>query len=256
MNRNLAKNLEQLGLTEKESLVYLSLLEIGRGSVAGISLKTGIKRPTCYLIIDDLIKKNLVSKALVGKKALYSPEHPTKIVKDIENNLILAKNIISGLQEVMTKPSDRPALRMLHGLKGIQSFYNEMLEDKNNIYYIASIKDVVESVGKDFLDEWIKKRIATGIKTFSIRTKATDIQTELYKADDVNLRNVAYAEESFDPSFMIFIYGKKVAFVGKTAESIGFIVSSVNLSKTMKSMFDVVWSSSTEKEFYNKKPNI
>ncbi len=72
---NLTKNLETTGLTQKESAVYLALLETGQASIAGLAQKTGIKRPTCYLIIDELIKKGLATSVPVGRKTLYVPGH-------------------------------------------------------------------------------------------------------------------------------------------------------------------------------------
>ena len=53
--------LKKLGLTEKEAKLYINALELGSFSVMGIAHKSGIKRPTCYLILDELVKKGLVS---------------------------------------------------------------------------------------------------------------------------------------------------------------------------------------------------
>lgn len=250
MQRNLAKNLEQLGLTPKESLVYLALLENGKSSIAGISLKTGIKRPTCYLTIDELVKRGLVSSMPIGRKTLYSAEHPTQLVKNLENTLGLAKNIVSGLQDIMTKSTDRPMLRIFNGQKGIQQMFEKMLAVGKDFYYIASVEDMVASVGVEFLDDFIKRRIAKGITSNSIRMESTEIIKELYDNSPSNLRHVRYAPESFNTPYTILIFGDFVSFVSRQDASFGFIVESKDLAKTMKSMFDVVWSVSVEKDFY------
>lgn len=57
----IADVLQKIGLQQKESAVYLALLELGTADVSGIAKKAGIKRPTCYLVLDDLKNRGLVS---------------------------------------------------------------------------------------------------------------------------------------------------------------------------------------------------
>lgn len=248
MEINLIKNLETTGLSQKESAVYLALLEIGQASIASLSLKTGIKRPTCYLIIDELVQKGLVTSVPVGRKTLYIAEHPTKLVKRAEQSLSMAKNIVSGLQEIMTKKSDRPKLRVFNGKSGVQSIYEEMLVVGQDLYYIASVKDLVASIGEEFLDDFIKRRINKGMKSFSIRMESTEIVRDNYGDQPENLRTVRYAPETFDTPYSIFIFGDNVAFISREVDSFGFLVESRDLSKTIKSLFDSIWSVSKEKK--------
>lgn len=251
MDNNLTKNLENTGLTQKESAVYLALLEIGQTSIASLSLKTSIKRPTCYLIIDELIKKGLATSVPVGRKTLYVPGHPNKIVERAQESLSSAKNIVSGLQEIMTKRSDRPKLRVFQGKSGIQAIYEEILVVGKDLYYIASVKDLVESAGEEYLDSFIRRRIGKGMKSFSIRMESTEIVRDNYGDQPENLRIVRYAPETFDTPYSIFIFGDNVAFISREADSFGFLVESRDLSKTIKSMFDSIWSISKEKKFEN-----
>ena len=249
MENNLIKNLETTGLSQKESSVYLALLEIGQASIASLSLKTVIKRPTCYLIIDELVQKGLVTSVPVGRKTLYIAEHPTKIVKRAERSLSVAKNIVSGLQEIMTKKSDRPKLRVFNGKSGVQSIYEDILTVGKDLYYIASVKDLVAAVGEEYLDSFISRRISKGMKSFSIRMESTEIVRDNYGDQPENLRTVRYAPESFDTPYSIFIFGDNVAFISREIDSFGFLVESRDLSKTIKSMFDSIWSISKEKKF-------
>ncbi len=62
------EKLKKLGLTEKEAVIYINALSLGTFSVSSIAQKTGIKRPTCYIILDELIKKNLVTRVPRAKK--------------------------------------------------------------------------------------------------------------------------------------------------------------------------------------------
>ena len=46
--------LNKTGLHEKEAKVYLALLELGTADVSDIAAKAGVKRPTSYLVLDEL----------------------------------------------------------------------------------------------------------------------------------------------------------------------------------------------------------
>ena len=72
------KYLEYLGLTEKESSVYFELLKADSLSGIEVSRKTGIKKATVYVVIEDLMKKNLLKEVKVGKRMHYRAESPEK----------------------------------------------------------------------------------------------------------------------------------------------------------------------------------
>ena len=74
MNENISlkKSLGFIGFSEKEVLVYLALLELGKGTVTVISKKAGINRPTGYHVLSSLEAKALV-KASGNKNTLPNP---------------------------------------------------------------------------------------------------------------------------------------------------------------------------------------
>ena len=67
------KELEAIGLTEKESVVYVALLSLGTGTAYRIAEECSVKKPTVYVILEDLRKKGLVLKVPHAKKALFAP---------------------------------------------------------------------------------------------------------------------------------------------------------------------------------------
>ena len=57
----LHKQLQDAGLNETEAKIYLATLELGETNVGRIADKSGIKRTTIYLSLENLIKKGLIS---------------------------------------------------------------------------------------------------------------------------------------------------------------------------------------------------
>ncbi len=248
MDQHLIHSLEKLGLSDKESVIYLAALEMGKFSVLSLARKTNIKRPTCYLILDDLIKKGLISTFPQAKKVLYVAEHPNALLKRSADNFQMTKNLMPELQGLMGLSSEKPELRVYSGQKGIQYIYEQMLDDGKDLYYIASTEELVKSAGAEFLDDWIKRRITKGLKTYRISVRDDEMfEIPLYVGGPENLRTVRYAPSGFTTPYTIYIFGKKVAFISTKKDLFGFIVESADLAQSMKAMFDVVWGISSDK---------
>ncbi len=65
---NLTFTLEKAGLNKRETVLYLALLQMGPSSVLSIAKKADMKRPTAYLVLDDLMQKGLVAEVPKEKK--------------------------------------------------------------------------------------------------------------------------------------------------------------------------------------------
>jgi sugar-specific transcriptional regulator TrmB len=248
MDKYLLKSLEQSGLTDKEAVVYIAALELGRFSVLALSRKTNIKRPTCYVVLDELIKKGLISTFPQAKKVIYVAEHPNTLLKKSADAYQTTKSLMPELQALMNSTSEKPELRVFSGQKGIQHIYELMLDEGHDLHYIASTEELVKSAGAEFLDGWIKRRITKKLKTYRISVREDEMfEVPLYVGSQENLRTVRYAPKGFATPYTIYIFGKKVAFVSTKKDLFGFIVESADLAISMKAMFDVVWSVSSEK---------
>ncbi|MCX6753121.1 MAG: hypothetical protein NTW62_02140 [Candidatus Nomurabacteria bacterium] len=245
MSQELSKTLEKLGLSDKQAKVYVAGLKLGRFSVLALAEKTGIKRPTCYLILDELIKKGLISTYPKEKKVIYVAEHPNNLLKQAADAYATAKELMPELQNLINTNAEKPVLKVYSGQSGIQNIYEDMTDEGKDLFYFGSVKELVESVGQEFLDNWIKKRIAKGMKSKSIRIREKEMDYKLYGNSPENLRTIRYAPEGFTMPYTIYIYSKKVAFVSTKKDLFGFIVESDDLAKSMKALFDVVWNIST-----------
>src|SRR3989344_4169856 len=96
-NLRLIKTLEYIGFSEKEVLVYLALLSLGKGTVTEISRRAGIIRPTGYHILSSLESKELVKVSGKEPKQEYVAESPDAIenllLKKIESDQARVKEI-------------------------------------------------------------------------------------------------------------------------------------------------------------------
>ena len=78
------KFLEDIGLSEKETKVYLDLLRVDNSSVLDLAKQTNILRTTIYPILESLETKGLISRTKIGKKIRFQAEPPERLETYIE----------------------------------------------------------------------------------------------------------------------------------------------------------------------------
>ncbi len=246
----LSKTLKQIGLTEKEATLYMGALTLGRFSIVEIARKTGLKRPTCYVIIEELIAKGLLSAVPGPKKTLYAAEHPDALLRSARHSYHLAEEVMPQLQVLMKSATDKPILKVYVGQAGLQNIFEDILRScpEKKLYYIASIEDMIKAVGENFMKDWVQRRFVKDIRTYSVRMKHKETNVKSFNETGEMLREIYYAPSSFYIPYTVFIYGKRVAFLSTEKELFGFIVESADFAKTMKAFFDVMVSISTKQE--------
>src|SRR5690606_32232995 len=101
------EQLISLGLNEKEAKVYLTLLSMNRATAYYVALKSGLKKPTTYVILEDLIKKGFVLKVPQEKKSLYMAKSPQECIALIQQKINEAKDILPELMAMQKKKQEK-----------------------------------------------------------------------------------------------------------------------------------------------------
>src|SRR6185369_9371062 len=100
---NVYEALQNLGLKDKERDAYLALLELGEGTVAHIATKAGLKRPTAYLVMNELGQRGLVSEFKRGKHTYYAPRNPEGLVQEARSRVAELEEVLPQLQSMFIK---------------------------------------------------------------------------------------------------------------------------------------------------------
>lgn len=103
--------LAQLGLTEQERLVYLTLLEHPYLTMSDIALHTKMHRPQAYKIVASLESDGLVEKSyLDGKRYYYHAASPEKLRQKLKAINTLADTLLPELEMIYSRTSEAPIL--------------------------------------------------------------------------------------------------------------------------------------------------
>ena len=121
--------LEELGLSEAESKVYLALIETGSTLAGAIIKKTGLHRGTTYQILQRLKEKGLVSSVIKGKKQYFEPASPERLMDVLKERQEKLQEIMPILKAKLEASKEKQEVTVYYGIKGIRSVLDKMLEE-------------------------------------------------------------------------------------------------------------------------------
>lgn len=105
IDKNLLKNLETLGLSVKESLVYIDLLKKSRpvGS-SKIVASTGLHGQYVYDALYFLEEKGLTKHSIVNGRKKFEANSPDRITNLIEEKRLIAEKTLEQLKNITIRP--------------------------------------------------------------------------------------------------------------------------------------------------------
>ena len=164
----LETTLMRLGLSDKESKVYLAALQLGAAPVQKIAEKAKINRPTAYVILESLTKKGLATTHEQGKKTLFAAESPERLtllldkmqaeIKEKKAELVEA---MPDLKAIFNFAGNKPRVKFYEGVDGIKALNEEdaQLTTPNSHSYAFNDLDLLFKTFPDRMSSDIKSRV-------------------------------------------------------------------------------------------------
>ncbi len=248
MQERIKKFLQDIGLSEKEAAVYLSLLSVDSASVIELSKSTDINRTTLYPILDDLIAKKLVVEIKHDKKVRFQAEPPERIetyVQNRKNQLEeqekVLEDIIPQMRGFSRQTGEKPIVKIYEGHDGIldaMSDYYEFLGKDQDAYLVYS-RDLIESAfSKKELEQIKQKRLGKNIPASAIYTKSDgDYTTEL------SPNQLRVDAEKYPILADIAVLGDRVRFITLKRNLSAILIKNQDIAETLQSLIKLVLDS-------------
>lgn len=241
----LEKELEEIGLNEKEAKIYLAALELGQSTVQEIAKKAGVNRATAYFVIEGLIKQGLISSYHKNKKQYFISEEPEKLrilLKNEENNLKAKINKYEGmipqLKSLSLASKDKPVVRYYEGVEGLRAMIEEFLSkgDEKILDMIYSV-DLVEKIfSKEEKQDARESRLSRDIKT---RVLYTMEKGELKSTKDG--ARIKLPSDKYPITCDIALYNNKIRIASLGKKISGIMIEDKEIYKTLKTIFQLAW---------------
>lgn len=243
----LHETLAQLGLSGRETDVYLALLKHGPASIRDVAQAAAINRGTTYEVLKGLRDKALVSYFPKGKRRYFCAEPPELLVKLAEDRREQLDAAVRSLQDDIV-----PDLRLLTPESATTNVHH--YEGDDGIEFV--LRDILRTVGEQdekryrvYSSKLIRKYLYRPFPNFTRQRVQRDIYVNVIAigegGEDAPLaeRKWIPAADTDTAASYVAIYPPKCAFISlvKGDYPTAVILNSEAIALAQKISFDTLW---------------
>jgi sugar-specific transcriptional regulator TrmB len=244
MTDNLAVIFRELGLNEKEILIYLSLSKMEMATASMVARSCNLQRSSCYTLIEKLVEKGVLSIIIKNNVQFFLAVEPLVLLEEIQRKQQLLVKQIENLKINLRGKKFNNSLntwtkaRYFCGERGVADILNDVLKERPEILRALLSKDLNDRLAEIY-PCFSKERIARKIAARAIYPM---LETEKFQdfPDKLVGRDSRLLPRQFDLGVDIFIYGEKVAVISIN-EGFALLIESRVISKAMEMFFDAAW---------------
>jgi DNA-binding MarR family transcriptional regulator len=233
--------LRDIGLTEIEAKVYVTLLGLGGAGAGEIIKKTGLHKATVYNVLQQLIEKGVASYILIGKERFFKAEDPSVFLDMLKFKEQKLKAILPELKRKMGAEKQEQEAMIYSGTRGIKTVCEGILQElrPDGAYLDFGVSGLFKSVMGAYWFQWQKKKRLYGIKSKCIFDEAVRENKEL-------LRNYVGAKrfvphEFYSPVDTMIYNDKVVLFIWNAKPPLAVKIRSNDVAQAYKSQFRLLW---------------
>ncbi|PIZ76715.1 hypothetical protein COY05_00475 [Candidatus Peregrinibacteria bacterium CG_4_10_14_0_2_um_filter_38_24] len=239
MEKELIQILTSLGLTDKESKVYLASTEAGTSPVSQIAQKAGINRVTTYDILEKLKQRGVISHFTKKQIKYFTATKPETLLEEFEKRTNSLRIALPKLKK-LTGDVSHPRVRYFEGIEGIKAIYADTLTSKTEILNYSNSLEI-RNAWPNYDIEYVEKRAKKKIFLRGI-CQNDDYGKKVHELDQKYFREMRIINpDQFDFTNEINIYDDKVAIISFKDELIGMIIESQQIANSQRAIFDMCW---------------
>ncbi len=236
--------LTKLGFSDKDALVYTTLLRLGSSSVRKLAEATNLNRGSVYETLKWLQERELVNLYDKDGKQHFvaeDPEHLLTLVKNQKNELeevaLNLNSFIPELKALHSRGGDRPVSRYFEH-KDLRRILEDVLtscEYRQELLYRIYSPVALREYLYDSFPEFSNHRIA---KHIAVKVVAIGEGGELRGLDERK-----WLKSKTETPTYIIIYPGKTAYISLLAsgEPMGVVIENEGVFQTQKAIFDELW---------------
>ncbi len=250
MSESLIQELKKLNLTEKEARVYLALLELGPSTPYKIAKRSRLKRPTAYVIAEELVEKRLIVQMTGEKKKQYIARSPESYIEDVEARVADAKKVLPELLALQRKQSEKPNVLYFEGVEGLKQAYDYKIKDfkgKEIVGFFARADELDDRLNQEVFIPWNENKVKydIGVRGYTVDDEKLSAEygrfltgQEGYGKGLIRAKFLPEKIYSADCSIESFAWGVRIVIM-KSKQAL--IIESYELAKAVREIHDLLW---------------
>lgn len=224
------KELQDLGLSNKESEIYYELAKEKESTANRLAKLTNTNRTVTYNILQNLVKKGLISFSIKNKKRTYNISSYDNLLTKIKEKEFLAKEVIKNLKRTKPITNEKNEAEIFEGIEGLKTIHKDMLKAKEiRILNATGLIEEKLRYSKGWLKELAKNKIKIiANKGFKFPEKYKKVKVKYLKLNKLNYATTFI----FNDTIIIQIIKKEPLIVK---------IKSKDLAEGYKMNFDFLW---------------
>ncbi len=242
IKKDLKNKLKIIGLSDKESDIYLTALELGPCTVLQLSRVSEIKRSTIYTVIEHLEQKGLMNIQIHGFKKLYEALPPKNLEQHLARQRQELEVCLPELEALHGSHATQSLIRVYRGKEAMYSAYEWMLDQlkPSDDYLVFGNLEDWYNTDPDFFAKWpIRRRevMREGRSIFFDCPMAREYQKnqESYKTSV----KILPTKRTFKA---IKLISTRFMFIHQTGTpEVVFVIENPAVIAMYKEMFELMW---------------
>ena len=234
--------LEDLGLTQAEIKVYVTLLGLGTSSAGAILEKSGLQNSVVHRALNSLIEKGLVSYILEGKKKIYRATDPENFHDFIDDKRKKFDEILPELKQKQEFAKITTFAEVFKGKRGINQLYITLLNSGGKEYntFGGGSQVTYEVMGETWWKNLHAKRIAKKIPCRQVFDETIrKFGNELKKR---RITNIRFLPKEYAQLQETIIMGDSVGIAIFTENPYGILIKDKVVADGYRKQFEILWN--------------
>jgi sugar-specific transcriptional regulator TrmB len=232
--------LEDLGLTQAEIKVYLTLLELGTSSAGTILKKCKLQNSVMHRALNSLIEKSLINFILEGRRKIYQATDPEHFFNFIDDKKTRFQQILPELKKKQTFAKKKETATIYRGIRGIKEVYSIMINTEAKEYNtFGGGYPCVNLMGESWWKNSHLRRVEKKLPSRQVFDETVKKQGDDY--NKLPLTKVKFLSKEFFQAQETVIVGDKVAIAVFTDNPYAFLIEDKVVANGYRKHFEVLW---------------
>lgn len=243
----LINTLAEVGLTNTEAKVYLTLLNIGTNPASIIASNCGVNRSSCYQTLSKLFNKGFVAQINKGSTSYFTATKPQVVLEQLKYKQDKFSNNIIKLSETFKyferkhahNITKKPKVSFFQGTEGVINIMEDTLTAKSIIRAYASLEELIDMI-PEYFKNYYERRTAKNIFVKSMYPAS--IRSYIHKTKDrQEMRETRLLPNEYNICLDLLIYDNKLA-ITSLKEKFALLVESEDIAAAQCKIFDIIWN--------------
>lgn len=223
------EELKEIGFTEYETKIYLSLLQSPEISAYKLAEKTGLYRQVTYDTLKRLEEKGFVNSTTEGKAKLFKATDPELILEILNEKTESYEKILPKLKEIKSASKNKTIVETYKGENvlriALRDIINKLKNKKDKTILCTAVDEylpkekyrlIVDHYERDMLHYKIKEKVIIKESTKGIFQKGTSkykkISKKFFNENPIQIYDDNVQILTFgNPNYLIIIRNKEIA---------------------------------------------